>query len=176
MKKFSLVVLGLLAMSLWYAPVAGQPHFKAAMMGPGMPLGDGPGMMLPLLLKGVDLTNEQKIRVKELMFTQRKNLRTLFQQLQTAQEEMTDKLFAPGEVTVEDLTPQVQRINQLREQLMRDGLNAMLEVRKVLTPEQLAKAAQLKERMQSLHSEMRSLLHEKGPEAGPDEDVLFFHP
>jgi hypothetical protein len=62
---------------------------------------------------------------------------------------------------------------------MKDGLNVMLEVRKILTPEQLAKAAQIKERMQALHEEMRGLLHEKGSGAkgeGPEEDdVIFFH-
>lgn len=177
-KQSSLVVLGLLTVSLLCAPVYGQPPFEIAFMGPGGPgvsLGDGPGMMLPLLLKGVDLTTEQQVRVKEIMLTQRKTLHALFQQLHAAHEEMADKLFAPGEVTAEDLAPQVQRMTQLREQLMRNGLTVMLEVRKVLTPEQLAKAAQLKEKMQALHNEMRGLLHEKGSEGEPEEDVLFFH-
>ena len=56
----------------------------------------------------------------------------------------------------------------------------MLEVRKILTPEQLAKAAQLKARMHSLHQEMRGLFNEKVPPPGPGEpedDVMFFeHP
>jgi hypothetical protein len=74
---------------------------------------------------------------------------------------MADKLFAPGDVRAEDLTSQIQRVAQLREQLMQEGLKVALEVRAVLTPQQLAKATELKERMRALHTEMRELLQEK---------------
>ena len=180
MKKLCLIALGVAALSLWYVPAYSQPSLEVALPAPGMPfLGDGPGMLAPLLLKGVDLTPAQETQVKDLMTAQRENFRTLFKQLRAAHEEMANKLFTPGEVKAEDLAPQTQRITQLREHLMKDGLNVMLEVRKILTPEQLAKAAQIKERMQALHEEMRSLLQEKGSGAKaeePDEgDVIFFH-
>ena len=180
MKQLRLVFLMTAVLSLWYVPAYSQPPFEIAFAGPGMPfMGDGPGMMLPLLLKGVDLTPEQEAQVKTLMAGQRENLRAQFQQLRATHEEMANKLFTPGEVKVEDLAPQMQRITQIREQLMKDGLNVMLEVRKILTAEQLAKAIQIKERMKILHEEMRSLLHEKGSGAtaeGPEEgDVIFFH-
>ena len=177
-KKLYAVSFGLtvasLVVSLWGSPsVARPPMFEVGIMGPP-PLGDGPGMMLPLLLKGIDLSDEQKARIKEILAGRRDSLRTLFSQLRKAHEEMSAKLFAPGEVRAEDLAPQMGQITQLREQLMRDGLTTMLEVRKVLTPEQLTKAAQVKERMDTLHEEMRSLWREKGGEDKPDEDVLFF--
>lgn len=178
-KKSLLVGMGLLAASLWGVPASSQPHFggRHLMMSP--PLGDGPGMMLPLLLKGVDLTPEQEAKVHSIMTAHHATFRTLFTQLRAAHEEMADKLFAPGAVTTEDLAPQTQRMTQLRDQLMRDGLNVMLEIRTLLTPEQLAKAAQLKTRMQALQSEMRSLLHEQKSGAKPDdpmEDEVFFSP
>jgi Spy/CpxP family protein refolding chaperone len=81
--------------------------------------------------------------------------------LQVAHKDVADKLFAPGEVQTEDLTTQVQRVAQLREQLMQEGLKVALEVRGILTPEQLAKAADLKERMRALHAEMRGLFKDK---------------
>jgi Spy/CpxP family protein refolding chaperone len=178
--QVSLGVCGLALVGLFYARAYAQPHFEVALMGPGIAIGDGPGMMLPFLLKGVDLTAEQKTQVREIMSAQRKTLRTQFEQLRTAHEEMANKLLTPGEVKEEDFTPQIQRITQLREQLMREGLHVMLAVRKVLTPEQLAKAVQLKERMQALHNEMRGLLHDKGSASGSEEsegDVIFFeHP
>ena len=182
MKQLRLVFLMTAVLSLCYVPAYSQPPFEIAFAGPGMPfMGDGPGMMLPLLLKGVDLSPEQEAQVKTLMAGQRENLHAQFQQLRAAHEEMANKLFAPGEVKAEDLAPQMQRITNIREQLMKDGLNVMLEVRKILTAEQLAKAVQIKERMQALHEEMRSLLHEKGSgvtaEGSEEGDVIFFrHP
>jgi len=171
--SFALTIAGLVV-SLWGSPsVAQPPMFEVGIMGPP-PLGDGPGMMLPLLLKGVDLSDDQKTKIKEILAGRRDTMRTRFSQLRKAHEEMSTKLFAPGEVRAEDLAPQMEQITQIREQLMRDGLTTMLEVRKVLTAEQLTKAAQVRERMDALHEEMRSLWRGKGEEDKPDEDVLFF--
>ena len=58
----------------------------------------------------------------------------------------------------EDLTPLVQQISQLREQLTQEGLRVVLDIRGVLTPEQLAKVEQIRKRMGELRAEMRSLL------------------
>src|SRR6267378_1586029 len=169
-KRLNLVLLGLVILSLLYLPAYGQHHFM------GMrPMGDGPGMMLPLLLKGVDLNAEQRTRVQGMMDARRPTLQTLFQQLRATHEEMANKLFAPGAVQAEDLAPQIQQIAQLREQLMQEGLKVTLEVRGVLTAEQLAKAAELKQRMQTLHQEMRSLFQDKNSGNNQEEDVLFFH-
>jgi Spy/CpxP family protein refolding chaperone len=55
----------------------------------------------------------------------------------------------------------MQRMAQLREQLAQEGLKVALEVRAVLTPEQLIKAGEIKDRMRALHSEMRGLLRDK---------------
>ena len=143
-------------------------------------MGDGPGMMLPMLLRGLDLTDAQRGQIKTIMSDNRGKLHPLFQQLRTAHEEVANKLLTPGNVSRDDLAPQLQQMERLRGQLMEEGLTVMLEVRKVLTPEQLAKAAQLKERMHALHQEMRDLFNEKVPPPGPGEpegDVMFFeHP
>ncbi len=165
-KKWSLVTVGLVAVSLCAATVYGQHRFggmgwkgRKGMMGdgPGM-MGDGPGMMLPLLLRGADLTPEQKTQVHHIMDTHRATFGTLFGQLRTAQGEVANKLFTSGELTAKDLEDLTL---QPREQLLQEGLKTALEVRGVLTPEQLAKAAQRKARLQALHAEMRSLLEEK---------------
>jgi Spy/CpxP family protein refolding chaperone len=151
----------IVALSLWAATVYGHPRYGMGPMGPGRMTGDAPGMLLPLVLKGLDLSDEQEKRIHAIMQAHRATFRTLFGELQAAQEEMADKLFAPGDVRAEDLTGQIQRLAQLREQLMQEGLKVALEVRGVLTPEQLAKAAELKGRMRSLHTEMRELFKEK---------------
>ena len=123
-------------------------------------MGGGPGKLLPLVLKGVDLTPEQQTQVKEIVVAHRPTFRGLVSQLREAHKELADKLFAPETVQEADLTPQVQRVIQLRQQLMQEGLKVALEVRGVLTPEQLAKASQLKDRMRALRTEMRGIFGE----------------
>jgi Spy/CpxP family protein refolding chaperone len=122
---------------------------------------DGPGMLLPLVLKGIDLTEAQEQRVHKIMTAHRATFRRLFADMQAAHKELADKLFAPGTVGIEDFTVLRQRLAEQREQLMQEGLQVALEVREVLTPEQLAKAADIKDRMRALHTEMRGLLRDK---------------
>ena len=94
----------------------------------------------------------------QIMDADHQALRALFKQLQAANEDLANKLFAPGKIQQSDLTPQVQHVMQLRQQLMEQGLKTALAIRAVLTPEQLAKTAQLKDRLQQLRTEMRTLL------------------
>ena len=163
MKKFSMVLVGLVAVSLWAATLYGEDHHRFGMGGRGSRgmMRGGPGMMLPLMLRGVDLTADQEKQVKEIMANHRQTFRTLFKQSREADQELADKLFAPGAVQADDLTPLTEKISQLREQLMQEGLKTTLEVRGILTPEQIAGAAQRKERMRELRSEMRSLFKDK---------------
>jgi Spy/CpxP family protein refolding chaperone len=140
---------------LWSLPAKAQlrpgPHERGGMAG------DGAGIALPLLLRGANLTADQKSQVQQIMANHRATLRDLFSQLRAAQDQMANKLFSTARLQEADLAPQVQQIAQLRNQLADEGLRVVLEIRGVLTPEQLAKASQLKSQMQSLHSQMRSL-------------------
>jgi Spy/CpxP family protein refolding chaperone len=153
--------VGTIAITLWAATVYGQPPHGMGMMGPRHLMRDTPGMMLPLVLKGVDLTAEQEKHVHDIVRAHRATFGTLFRELQGAHKDVADKLFAPGDVQIDDLAAQMQRVAQLREQLMREGLKVALEVRGVLTPEQLTKAAEIKDRMRTLHTEMRQLFKDK---------------
>jgi Spy/CpxP family protein refolding chaperone len=156
-----LVGVGIVLLSLWAATASAQPRQGVGGMGSGRMLEDGPGMLLPLVLKGIDLTAAQEQRVHEIMTAHRATFRTLFAEMQTAHKDLADKLFAPGDVQVADFTTQMQRLAQLREQLMREGLQVAIQVREVLTPEQLVKAAEIKDRLRALHTEMRGLFREK---------------
>jgi len=83
--------------------------------------------------------------------------RALVEQLRQAQNGLTDKLFASGAVKESDLQPQLQQIAQLRDQLLRESAGVALEVRALLTPEQLSRVAQVKDRIRQLQNEMRQL-------------------
>ena len=76
---------------------------------------------------------------------------------------MSNKLLSPGVVRDSDLAPQTQQIAQLRNQLADEGLRVVLEIRNLLTADQLAKVSQLKTQMQSLNNQMKNLM---GPQSG----------
>ncbi len=164
-------MLGLVVVSVASTLVGAEPRFGMSMTEPGGAIEDGPGMLLPLLLRGVGLTADQKAQVRAIMDTHRAIFPELFKQLRDAHKALAMQLLEAGEVKAEDLVPQLQHINQLRAQLLREGTQVMLEVRQVLKPEQLAKAAQLKARMQALYDEMHSLMRGNNLGAGQDDNA-----
>src|SRR5215510_3883186 len=142
-----LASVGIVVLSLWAATAYGQPFHGMGALGPGRMMADGPEILLPLVLKNLDLTDEQEKQVHEIMAAHRATFRTLFSELQATHKDLADTLFAPGDVHAENLTTQMQRMAGLRERLMQEGLKVALEVRGILTPQQLAKAAELKDRV-----------------------------
>ena len=151
-----------IAVSLWALP--GHAQLRSGPHERGGIAGDGTGIALPLLLRGANLTADQKVQVQQIMANHRATLRDLFSQLRAAQDQMANKLFSTAKLQEADLAPQAQQIAQLRNQLADEGLRVVLEIRGVLTPEQLAKASQLKSQIQSLHNQMRSLWEPDRPE------------
>ena len=158
MRVNRIVLVGVLAFA-----VAGTGPSRAQPMG-GPPMGrmghggDSPAMMLHMILKNAGLTPDQQTQVRKIMEDDHQQLRALFAKLQAANSQLADKLFAPGAVQAADLTPQVQQITQLRQQLMVQGVKTTLAVRAVLTPDQLAKVRKMKDRIDQLQAEMRTLL------------------
>jgi len=152
-----IVLVGLVALLAWAAPARAQEsHFM-----PRRPAGDG--MLLPLMLRSAELTPDQQAKVREVIAAHRATTRAIVQQLHQAQAELADKLFATGALQEADLAAPLQHIGQLRAQLLQASARVALEVRTLLTPEQLAKAAQVKDRMRTLESEMRQLLQPARP-------------
>jgi periplasmic protein CpxP/Spy len=146
------LIIGMVVAILWAAtgfvqPVWGDNGGRA-----------GRGDMLLRLLYKVGLTDTQKAQVKDILAAHRPTLQSLRGQLQTIREEIADKLLGPGTVQEADLLPFAQEAHRLREQLAQEWFKVMLAVRDILTPEQLAQAAQLKDQLRTLRHEMRSLL------------------
>jgi Spy/CpxP family protein refolding chaperone len=141
-------------------PAAGQGMENE--MGRGGPWGRDGGMALPFLIRSANLTPEQETKVRTILSAHRTTTRNVLEQLRRAQDELADKLLAAGPVQTAELQPQLQQIGQLREQLLQDSAQIALEVRAILTPEQLAKAGQVKARMKQLLSEMHHLFERPG--------------
>jgi Spy/CpxP family protein refolding chaperone len=152
-------VLLLVALSAAPALAQGPGHESSSMRWSG---GRGDGELW-LMMRAANLTPEQQTRVRAILSAHRATARPLIEQLRQAQQELGGKLLAPGPVQAADLQPQLQRIGQLRDQLAQDSAGAALEVRAVLTPEQLARVAQTKERLRQLREEMRQLMQPPRP-------------
>jgi Spy/CpxP family protein refolding chaperone len=101
--------------------------------------------------------------VRTILSSHRTATRPIVDQLRQAQQELGAKLLSPGPLQTSDVQPQLARINQLREQLAQDSAQTALEVRAVLTPEQLARVAKTRERLRQLHEEMRQLIQPGRP-------------
>ena len=151
-----LFVIGFLLLSLWATRVAAQDLGGLESLISGGAQSSSPGTMLRLLLKGIGLTPEQKSQVKGILVTHRGKLESLFQELQVVNAELTNTLLDPDDIGVADVAPVAERVSQIREQLLHEGLTVVLQVRQVLTPEQRAKAARLREQLRAL----QGTLHE----------------
>ena len=124
----------------------GGPH-------PGPP----PFMML---LKSANLTDGQKTKVHEILKSSRGEMEPLFDQLHSLHQQMANKLLTPGAVTVDDLTPLQQQATQIHEQIGHNMLSTAIQIRNLLTPEQLARVAQTHQKLESLHAQMEELMKE----------------
>lgn len=151
--------------------LAAGPAVPVSAQTPGAP-GHDPGMRggmgrpdgdLWLMIRAANLTTEQQAKVRAILSAHRATARPVIEQLRQAQQELGARLLAPGPVQTSDIQPMLLRISQLRDQLAVDSAQAALEVRAVLTPEQLARAAQTKERLKQLHEEMRQLTQPPRP-------------
>ncbi|HEU4342159.1 MAG TPA: hypothetical protein VFU31_11360 [Candidatus Binatia bacterium] len=58
------------------------------------------------------------------------------------------------------MAAQITKIADLREKILCEGFRVALEVRQVLRPDQLAKAAAIRQQLLEIQSEVRSLYNE----------------
>jgi protein CpxP len=116
------------------------------------------GRMFPILLRGVDLTDTQREQVRQIVGNHRPEFQRIAGELRAARETLTVKLYGPDPVGAADLAPLVEQSEKLRAQLTQEGVQVALEIRNILTPEQLARASQVRQRLNELRAEMRSLL------------------
>jgi Spy/CpxP family protein refolding chaperone len=126
--------------------------------GPGGPPMQGEDPMR--ILQGIKLTPEQETQVHKILEANHAALRDLFDKLRASQDALATALLRPGNVSAADMKPLLDNTLQIRRQLAERGLEAMLAVRAVLTPDQLAKAAERRARMKELEAQMRALLEE----------------
>ena len=151
-------IAAMVGVTLCAGGVLADHHIHGGAFMAGMGAEPGPGMMFPMILRGLGLSADQQTKVRDIMDKHRARFQDLFSQLRTAHEAMMAKLLAPGPVTADDLKAPTQKVAALRDQLTQEGIAVALEVRAVLTADQLAKAADVRQRLEVLREETRQLL------------------
>jgi Spy/CpxP family protein refolding chaperone len=140
-----------MAMSLWAASAFAQAAWRGGMGRDGFDT-------LPLLIHSAGLNEAQQAQVRQIIGNHRTQLRALREQLRAAETQLGDKLVAATPVTGADLGPLTQQVNQARSNLANEWMQVVMEIRGILKPEQLAKAAQNRQRLNQLRDEMRTVL------------------
>jgi len=118
------------------------------------------GLMSPRLLSALNLTPEQLAKIEVSKNAFREAQRAYLSEIRVLRQEVGDKLYGPNRVAEADVARQITKIADLREKILREGFRIALDVRNVLTPEQLAKAATIRQQLIEIQSEVRELYNE----------------
>ncbi len=113
-------------------------------------------------LRGVSLTDTQRDQVRQIEQTGWSQAKSGFEQMRSVHEQIMARLLSPGAVSQADLAPLVQQEQALRAQMDERRLEAALQIRQVLTPQQLAEAAAKHQQIESLHEQEHQLMQPSG--------------
>ncbi|MGH7815017.1 MAG: Spy/CpxP family protein refolding chaperone [Candidatus Binataceae bacterium] len=131
---------------------------------------DGIGMPIPMLLKAAKLTDAQKAQIKQLFKGRRAQMKTQFEQLKTARDQIAGRLLAPGTVNASDLSSQLQQMTAVRGQMAQARLQDMVAIHNLLTSDQIAAVAQARSDFQQKMAAMKSQCKLKHGDASPPAD------
>jgi len=120
--------------------------------------GRGDRLGFELYLRQLDLNETQRGQIKSILEQQRSASAPLFKQLQSEKANLSGLFFTPGALQASDLSAEVQKLAGIQQQLLEQRIQTAVAIRNVLTPGQLAHAAQLKAQIDALHQQMHNLL------------------
>ena len=147
--------------ALALAIAGNSPAFGHGMRGHGA-CGHGALLGGARMLHALDLSADQKQKVQDILTAHRAALAPLAANEKAAKQAIADKLEGTGTVTPQDLDALVQQESQARTALLRERLAAALDVRSVLTPDQIQKAATIRAGVKDLRAQMRQLFGKQG--------------
>jgi Spy/CpxP family protein refolding chaperone len=127
----------------------------AAVAAPHGGWGGGEGMEL---LHSVTLTDAQKEQAHTIEKAAWASSRPIMEQLRSVHEQRATAMLSSGAVTAEALQPMVAQEETLRAQLDTIRLNTELQIRALLTPEQLAQAAATHAKLSALHEQEHAVV------------------
>ena len=132
------MLVALVLVSSWSLPVRAQsPEAVVAMV----MMGDGPILVIPVLLRFADLTTQQTEQVRRIIEGDRTDTARLLSQLAETNNQLDDALLAAAGGPERGSGILVQRLARLRLQFMQRELKTALAIRRILSPEQLVKVS-----------------------------------
>ncbi len=123
--------------------------------------GGGDGMEL---LRGVTLTDAQKTQAHEIMKAGWAAAKPLMEQMHTLREQHDTLLLTAGS-TEDQIGAVIKQETALHEQMEMARLKTTLQVRALLTPDQLAQAADLHSKLEALHAQEHEAIEAAHPDA-----------
>ncbi len=136
----------------------------AAMAHPGGDWHGGEGMEI---LHSINLTDAQKEQARSIEKASWAQNKPLMEQMHAVHEQIATAMLASGTVTADQLAPLVTQEEQLRSQLDSARINTMLQIRALLTPDQLAQAAATHAKLAALHEQEHAIVHASDSAAAP---------
>jgi protein CpxP len=122
--------------------------------------GEGMEMLHSLNLTGAQ--REQAHRIEHAAWAQ---ARPVMEQMHAVHDQLATAMLAPGSVTADTLAPLVTQEEQLRAQMDTMRLNTALQIRALLTPDQLTQAAATHQKLAALHEQEHEVMHASDTEA-----------
>lgn len=136
-------------------PSMSMPSGHGGMGHMGMHDGGSPFMML---LKSANLTDAQREQVREILKSEHAQMKAVHQQFESVHEQLAEKLLSPGKVTAAELAPLEQKAYRYQQQLDQGMVDTAIAIRNILTSDQLNHLAQVHKQLQSLHSQIQSIM------------------
>jgi Spy/CpxP family protein refolding chaperone len=118
-------------------------------------------------LRGISLTDAQRTQLHQIMKAAWTAIRPLEKQIHALHRQIADQLASTADLNNSDLTSLQQQALQLQGEVAQQRLEAALQVRALLTPAQLAQAAQVHQQLTALGAQMRNLLSPGGGAGSP---------
>jgi Spy/CpxP family protein refolding chaperone len=126
--------------------------------------GHGHGFEFMEIMHQLNLTDAQKQQAHAIMESAWASSKPIMDQMRSIHEQLTAQFLTAG-TTAAQLAPLVRQEEQLRTQLDSKRLSVGLQVRNLLTPDQLAQAATLHSKLSALHEQEHEIMegsHEGG--------------
>jgi Spy/CpxP family protein refolding chaperone len=127
-------------------------------------MGHGGPPPLMFLLRTANLTAQQKTQVRKIMRAGHSQVKPLFEQLHSIDEQIASKLLGKSKVSASDFTALEQQKAKIQQQIDQNMIDTSIQIRNLLTPAQLSKMAETHEKLESLHKQIQALL---GPGGNP---------
>ena len=155
-------VLATWATGVWAQPGGHEMHHG----GGGMMMGGSPdhmGRMMGHMLHGIDATEAQRSQIRQIMQTAAAELKPQREAARALRQRGLEVFTAPN-VDANVAESVRQQMLVLHDQMSRRTMQAMLEISRVLTPEQKAKIAErIKQRAAHMQERMERMQKERQP-------------